>query len=120
MNQMSKADEGGLAIGKFPGIEAKLINMSRRVREADFKKEAKDVERMANVITAISEVAIHKKPTKKSGKKDPKDWETWAKEMRENSIALSDAASKKDAKAAGEAAKKLYGSCTSCHGVFKE
>ena len=101
------------------GIETKVIALAKKA--TDVPKNAPAYEKMGNVIAAIAEVAAVKCPVeKKQGEKDPKDWATWVKEMKEGGKELAAAAKAKDAKKVNAAAKKINGACSSCHGVFRD
>jgi hypothetical protein len=127
MKIMALRDNGGLGFGpkgKFSpdGIEAKLINLGLRklLKEDELKAQADDLAKSANIVAAVSEMALAKPPAKKLGDKDPKDWMKWAQNMKEGAAALSDAVAKKDAEAIRSASEKLNGSCSDCHNVFKK
>ncbi len=51
--------------------------------------------------------------------KPREDWRGWAKAIRDEAIALADAAMKKDQDAVKAAARQIHGTCTSCHDVYK-
>lgn len=127
MDIMKLRNREGLGFGAKPipgaadGLEARLINLGRRVTAADLKNQGAELQRMCEIMAAVAEVAIAKAPTKKMGKKDPKEWLAWSKDMRDSSLALRDAI--KSGKAPNdikELATKLNATCTDCHAVWKE
>jgi cytochrome c556 len=129
MNLMNPRDEGGFGVGPAPGkimpdgIEKKIqaIAMGKEALGPDqVNEQAAALERLANRVAAIAEVAQHLCPVKeKKGKKDPKDWQTWTQDMRAHAGELATAARAKDAAAVKAAVGKLDQTCTSCHKVFK-
>jgi cytochrome c' len=127
MNLLRLRSKGGLGFGLKPtpgptdGIEAKVMALAKRaLPAAAMAKEADDIERMAYLMAAISDVSEAHTPKKKTGDKDPKDWATWTQDMREGSLELAEAAKAKNAAAVKTAASKLNSSCNSCHGVFRD
>jgi hypothetical protein len=127
MKIMALRDNGGLGFGpkgSIPGpdgIEARLINLGRRpLSEKDLAAQSAALSKSADIISAISEMALVKGPTKKVGNKDPKDWMRWSQDMKDGATALSAAVAKKDPTAIKEAAEKLNVTCTDCHNVFKK
>ncbi len=117
--------KGGLGIGAKPGaitpdgIEAKLINMGRRVTTSDMKN-AKELKEMADITAAGGATTYHLAPSKvkKNAAKLAK-WQKAAKDMYEQGIALSKARKAEDKVAAKAAAKKLNLACVSCHNDFR-
>jgi hypothetical protein len=102
------------------GLEARLINLGRRVPPNDLNTQGADLERMCEIMAAVAEVAIAKTPTKKVGKKDPKEWQSWSKDMLDNALKLKDAIHAKKAADVKDMATKLNGTCTDCHAIWKE
>lgn len=122
-----KGKKGGVGIGKVglvpanqDGIEAKFLNMKRRVTTDDVGKLQEALIRACHITASIAATSQHLCPvTKKKGKKDPAQWKQWAQDMYDSSVELAGALKKKDTKAAKEAAKKLNNSCVECHNVFR-
>ena len=54
------------------------------------------------------------------GKKDPAKWKAMTKDMYESSQELIKALKAKDTNAIKTAANKLNGTCTDCHGDFRD
>jgi Cytochrome C' len=129
MNLLRLRSKGGLGFGLKPpagaatadGIEAKVMGLAKRpLPAADLKKQADDIVRSAHILAAVSEVSDLHTPKKKMGDKDPKDWTTWTKDMRDASLQLAEAAKKNDPAAVKAAASKLNSSCNNCHGTFRD
>jgi hypothetical protein len=124
MKIMALRDNGGFgygAKGKFSpdGIEAKLINLGRKqLNDKQMGDEAEALAKSANIIIAVSDMALIT-PVKKVGGKNPEDFKKWAQDMKDAATQLSDAVAKKDAKAIKDASEKLNTSCTDCHNKFK-
>jgi hypothetical protein len=118
---------GGAGVGAKPGaitpdgIEAKLINLSKKAPAATAaKKEGPDLEKAAQIALAMSYVAEAYAPKKKVGDKDPKDWKMYTDEMRSSAEEFAKAAKKADPKGIQDAAKNLTAACNACHGVFRD
>jgi cytochrome c556 len=116
----------GIGVGPKPGailpdgIEAKLINLSRNVTPADMNKVA-DLKRMAEISAAVASVATHLPNDKaKKTKDDIKKWQDSFKEMHEGSLELIKALETKNRAQAKAAAMKLHGTCTRCHGDYRD
>jgi hypothetical protein len=119
MYLMKSPAKTGVDVGFKEGIEQKLINASKKAGDA--KSNAAAYEKSASIISAIAEVVVDKCPVKdKKGAKDPKDWAMWINELKENASGLKEAAKSSDPKKLSTAAKKLTGTCNSCHEVFKD
>ena len=125
MNILMMRNKGGLGFGEktipgaADGLEARLINLGRRATAADLDKQNAELQRMCDIMAAVAEVAIAKTPTKKVGKKDPKEWQMWSKEMRDSALALKEAIQAKKPMEVKELATKLNGTCSDCHSVWK-
>jgi hypothetical protein len=119
MYLMRAPSKTGVDVGFKEGIETKLTNASKKAGDA--KTSAAAYEKTASVLAAFAEVVAGKCPVpQKMGGKDPKDWAKWVEELKAGAKALDEAAKAKDAKKLSTAAKKIYGTCQECHGVFKE
>jgi hypothetical protein len=115
----------GIGVGDKPGvivpdgIEAKLINLSRRVRPADLDRVA-DLKRMAQIAAAVASVATHLPSNRaKATPADTMKWQEYAKEMHEGSLDLIKVLDGKDTAKVKQAAMKLYGSCVKCHTDYR-
>ena len=103
------------------GIEARIQNMGKKSpTAAQLKKDKDDLMQMVNRTKAIAAITIAKTPKKKEGDKDPKDWKEYREEMAKQADALGKAIEAADPKAVKDAASKLNGSCTNCHGKFRD
>src|SRR5262249_54929751 len=103
------------------GIEAYLINIGKKpLPMPRLTKEAAAIARAGAFATAVAEITERKAPEKKDGKKDPKNWIAWSKEMNAAGMELAKAAKSKDAKGVKDAASKLNSSCNNCHGDFRD
>jgi cytochrome c556 len=126
MKSMALRREGGVGLGTKAGqitpdgIEAKIINLSKKaMAPATLSKDADALVRMANIAEACATIAIAFPPKKKVGKKDPKDWMTWSKDMKESARELAKAVKAQKPDDVKDAINRLYESCTNCHGPFK-
>jgi soluble cytochrome b562 len=127
LKKRMKDGKGGYGIGPKPtgqaddGIEARIQNYAKKAPPAaTLKKEKDDLIQAMNRTKAIAAIAVAKKPTKKEGDKDPKDWKEYSDEMVKQADALSKAIESGDPKAVKDAASRLNGSCTNCHGKFRD
>jgi hypothetical protein len=128
MDTLKPRGDGGFGVGTKPGaitpdgIEKKLIEMGKKpMAPAQVTAQADALERLGERVAAVAEIAQHKCPVKKKeGAKDPKDWDTWTKEMRQGGLDLADAAKAKDANKVKAAVNKLNTSCSDCHAVFRD
>jgi soluble cytochrome b562 len=118
---------GGYGIGKVAtnapddGIEARIQNYGKKSPTGpQLKKDKDDLIEMVNRTKAIAAITIAKTPKKKEGDKDPKDWKEYSEEMVKQADALGKAIEAADPKAVKDAASKLNGSCTNCHGKFRD
>jgi hypothetical protein len=123
MKTMGLRDNGGVgfgAKGRFTpdGIEAQLIALDLKPPPGPaLLGRAAELKKSANIIAAVSEMAL-KKPPKKEAEK--KDWLQWAQDMKEGADALSNAIAKNNADAVQAAVKKLNTACADCHNKFKK
>ena len=103
------------------GIEAKITNYNRKApTKADLVKDADALTKMAYRTAAVAEVVLKKAPDKDMGDKKVKDWKTWAENMNTGGIELADAIKAQDPAKVRTAAAKIFSSCSSCHGVFRD
>lgn len=102
------------------GIEKKVEELAEKAPPAkQLGDEAAGLEQMAYNMAAIAEVSRVLAPEKDTGKKKAKDWIKWSEDMREASLALAEAAKKKDASGVKAAADKANTACSKCHDVFR-
>jgi len=119
-------EKGGLGVGdkdakfKPDGIEAKLINMSKKeMSEAQLKKEGPALIKMAETAQAMADIAERNTPKKDEPKKPIADWTKTNKAQRDAAKELIDAVKANKADKVLDATKNLYASCTNCHSVFR-
>ena len=118
--------KGGLGIGPKPGaitpdgIEKKLQDLAqgKPLTKAAMVRQAKALERAGYIAAAVA-LAVQDRPPVR-GKKDRKDWQTWAGEMHQAAREFATAATTNDPKQVTRAAVKLNDSCIRCHKVFKD
>jgi hypothetical protein len=130
MNLLRLRSKGGLGFGVKPptgpatadGIEARLINMAKPAQVAAvLKNQADDLARSAYILVAVSEVCDAHPPKKKgTNGKGAKEWADWTEEMRTSALQLAEAAKKKDTAGVRAAVSKLNGTCSNCHGEFRD
>jgi cytochrome c556 len=118
--------KGGLGANPKPdsstgmGIERKLDLISQKgLPQTQVTRESADLIRMAHVVQAIAEIAEMNTPKMDEPKKPVADWKKFNKEQKEAAQDLIDAVKANNAGQVRTAATRLYGSCTSCHGVFR-
>lgn len=119
--------KGGIGVGDKAGaitpdgIEAKLQGLMKKAPDkADLQKNGKAYAGMGDVSLTLAELTEIFTPKDKKGEKDPKKWKEYTENMRKGAKDLSAAATKGDGAAVQKAAKSLYGSCTDCHGIFRD
>jgi cytochrome c556 len=119
MNIFKPSSKHGLGVGpKGPGdgIEQRIINWSTKTQSrSDAARNRPAMERAAEVSRAMAEVADVYLP-----KKDVSKWKKYCQEMRDGADELMKSARGGDPKAIKTAATNLNGSCTSCHGDFRD
>jgi mevalonate kinase len=122
------AKTSGWGVGEKPGgispdgIEAKIINMTKNpMPDATLAKQQADLIQMAERVKGIAAATIHQCPVPaKQGAKDPAKWKEWMEEMNKASDELIKALKDKKPEEVKKAANKLNGTCTECHGVFRD
>jgi cytochrome c556 len=120
MNIFKPSSKGGLGVGaKGPGdgIEQRLLKWSQKKNWSadDLAKNKEAMQRAAEVSRALAEVADFYPPSK-----DVEKWKKYDQEMRKGSEDLLQAVGKGDPRAVRAAVLDLNGSCTSCHGDFRD
>jgi hypothetical protein len=118
--------KGGVGANPKPGattglgIERKLDLLSQKgIPQAQLSRESADLIRMAQVVQATAEIAEMNTPKKDEPKKPVADWKRFNKDQKDAAQDLIDAVRANNPNQVRTAATKLYGSCTSCHGVFR-
>jgi len=116
----------GLGVGNQPGaivpdgIEAKILNLSKRVQPADLGKAA-DLKRMAEISAAVAGIAVHMpNDDAKKTKEATKKWQDYSKDMHDASKDLIKSLDGKNPAQVKEAALKLQNACTACHNDFRQ
>jgi hypothetical protein len=121
MKSFKLRDKDGWGVGpkatgaKDDGMEARIINLSKKATKDELAKQEKDLVQMANRSAAIAEVAIAKPP-----KPNLKDWKEWSEKMSKSSQELAKAVKDGDPKAVKSAAGDLAGTCTDCHAKYRQ
>jgi cytochrome c556 len=75
---------------------------------------------LANRVSAVALITYNKAPEKKTGAKDPKDWQQWCEDMNKSGQDLAKALKAKDDAAVRKAAQNVNAACNNCHGVFRD
>jgi hypothetical protein len=102
------------------GIERKLDLIAQKgIPQTQLTRESADLIRMAQVAQAVAEIAEMNTPKKDEAKKTVADWQKFNKEQKDAAQDLIDAVKANNPGQVRTAATRLYGSCTSCHGVFR-
>jgi hypothetical protein len=118
--------KGGLGANPKPdsttgmGIERKLDLIAQKgLPQTQLTRESADLIRMGQVAQAVAEIAEMNTPKKDEAKKTVADWKKFNKEQKDAAQDLIEALKANNPSQVRTAATKLYGSCTSCHGVFR-
>jgi cytochrome c556 len=121
---------GGFGVGNKPeaiqpdGIELKINKMGKTpMLPADLARELPELIKMVEVVKLAGEVSAHQcNVTKKVGEKDPRKWKDFNSDMLKYSDDLLAALKGANSGPAEVRAKslKLYGTCTGCHGIFRD
>jgi hypothetical protein len=100
---------------KNQGIGALIGTLqAKKISEANLAKIAKELPNLAYRIAVVASLTHELAPAKGAG-----EWRDLSIKMRDASIALADAAQKKNADGVFTAAQSLESSCTQCHSAFK-
>jgi len=94
--QPGAAGTSGIGVGNKPGvilpdgIEAKILDLTKRIRKGDLDNNAADLKRMGEITAAVAGIALHKPSEKamKAGAAGIKKWEEYSKEMHDASREL--------------------------------
>jgi hypothetical protein len=118
--EKSLQDDARLRTPSQNGIEEKVRKLARRkLTPAQLKNQAAELALLGDKIAALAQVNDEWVPEKKEGKRDPKDWLAWSKDMQTQALDLAAAARKGNANAVFMASTKLNATCNRCHFVFK-
>lgn len=122
-----KDGKGGLGVGKlgtykFDGLEIMIQDQSamKPKQTLDLKTSAADLNRLADIVLAMSEITGQYVPTKSVGEKTPKLWNSTNQEMKEAAMKLKIAIKAGNSKDVNQAFAKLSGSCNRCHTTFRD
>lgn len=119
----------GLGIGPRPdeikpdGIELMLCRMDQQppLPNDFYDRYAAELARAFYLTAAIGEGHRYHCPVpNKQGKKDPKDWDRFSVEVRDNALSLAEALKQKQYDRARVLGKQLNHSCVSCHEIFRD
>ncbi len=103
----------GVAAPNKNGIEAQIIALSKTAMTKDeLAKMSKGLIQMAEITKAIGRVGSHHKL---DNPKDQADWDTFTKDLIQQSEALLKAIKSADPVVVKTAASKLNKNCTDCH-----
>jgi hypothetical protein len=104
-------DKGGL------GFEKRVQELDKKApTKAELAKEAKELERMAELSRIVGELASAYAP---EGAAKAAQWKKFAAEMAKESQAFQKAVKTGNPAVVHKAARKLNDSCIECHKVFK-
>jgi hypothetical protein len=97
------------------GIEALLSALAaKKITDDNLAKIAKELPNFAYRMAVVASITHGKAPDKKAA-----EWHDLSIKMRDTSIALAEAAQKKNTSGVFKAAQALESSCIDCHSVFK-
>lgn len=97
------------------GIEALIGTLSaKQITDANLAKIAKELPNLAYRIAVVASITESQLPKKGAG-----HWRDLSIKMRDSSVALAEAAEKKNANGVFMAAIALESTCTACHSEFK-
>jgi hypothetical protein len=114
-------ERGGMGAGPAEpndGVETRIINWDKAKKPmppADLAKQKATIERVAEVARGMAEVAEAYTP-----KKDASKWKKYNEAMRKGAEDLAKGAKENDPAAVKRAITDLNGSCTDCHGDFRD
>lgn len=112
MNLFKPADKGGLL---EKGIEKQIQQLAKKA-----PANAKGLEEMGYLITAMADVTVASPPAKDGGMgKTKKAWAEYADSMHAASIQFTKAAAAGNLKGIQQAANTLNNACVGCHAKFK-
>jgi hypothetical protein len=97
------------------GVEALIGALAtKKLSDDNLARVSKELPRLAYRIAVMGSLTHEFTPAKETEK-----WREYSAAMRDSSITLGDAASKKNAAGLMKAALALESSCIDCHSVFK-
>jgi cytochrome c556 len=98
------------------GVEALIGALSsKKLSDENAEKVSKELPLLAYRVAVVGAVTHEMAPEKGAAQ-----WRELASQMRDASVALAEAAGKKNADGIQKAATTLEDSCTKCHGAFKK
>jgi cytochrome c556 len=119
-----KKSKGGIGMGKDGEDDIEITigkvgsKTAKGMTPAKIKAMKPDLVKAGQISRAIAEVTDLY--TKDYAKKNPAKWKEYTKEMKKGAGELIEAAKGDDVAKIKKAANNLSGSCTSCHGDFRE
>ncbi len=122
MHAYKPGNKGGIGFGKDPkgGIEAKVIDMERRISAAQLKSMKEDLLKMAYINAAIAEIASHYPPEKPKGGKGAKEWKQYSADQKKSAMDLATAVKAGSVEKVKAAVKAINGACSDCHRDFRD
>jgi cytochrome c556 len=115
--------KGGMGVGPADpndGVEIRIINWSKAKKPMtapELAKQKETLERAAEITRSMAEVAELYAPKKAA---DAAKWKRYNDAMRKGSEDLAKAAKSGDAEGVKRAVTDINGSCTDCHGDFRD
>jgi len=105
--------------GALNGIEEKIRALAKKKQTDDrAASEAQELTLLGYKMAVLGELTVfHAAPQK--GKGTQKEWNELSFQMRDSSLDMAAAASKKDAEGTFNAANKLNSTCSQCHSLFR-
>lgn len=102
-------------LAKLNGIEALIGALgAKQITEANLAKIAKELPNLSYRIAVVASITHVQAPKQGAGQ-----WQALSIKMRDASVALAEAANKKNANGVFLAAQALESTCTACHSEFK-
>jgi hypothetical protein len=120
--------KGGLGIGAKPGaygpdgIDAFIVSQTATnpKRKLNLKNDAADLNRLADITLAMSEIAGKFVPGKAMGDQTPTEWNASNQDMKKAALLLKDAVKANNNNDVKTAFKALAASCNRCHKTFRD
>ncbi len=126
MGQFRPRDKGGVGVGQpgafpFDSVELELLLLSKKgVTPAQMAVQKADLQKMAQVMLAVSYVVPSYAPKTDEAGKPIKDWMRLSDDMKKQSKGLGEAIKGGDPMTVQSGAKALNSTCESCHTEFRD
>ena len=122
MHSYKPGNKGGIGFGKDAkgGLEAKVIDMEKRISAGQLKSMKEDLLKLAYINAAIAEIATHYPPDKPKGGKGAKEWKQYSADQKKASMDLAAAIKAGSVEKVKAAAKLINGACSDCHRDFRD